>query len=114
MLMFAGLFAAAIYYRTRPAEHKRLMLLTCINFLPPSLGRFPFEPFISGGPLLFFGIPAVLMIVLLVLDTRKNGKLNKPFLIGSVALIASFPLRILLAGTGAWIAFASWLTSWSA
>jgi hypothetical protein len=114
ILMFAGLFAAAIYYRKRPADHKRLMLLTAINFLPPAVARFPFEPFISAGPLLFFGVPAGLMIVLLVLDTRKNGKLNKPFLIGSITLIASYPIRILLSGTAVWLAFAAWLTGWAA
>lgn len=114
MVMFAGLFGAAIYYRKRPADHKRLMLLTAINFLPPAIGRFPFEPFISAGPLLFFGIPAVLMIVLLILDTRKNGKVNKPFLIGSIILIASYPIRILLSGTAVWMGFAAWLTGWAA
>ena len=112
--MFAGLFAAAIYYRKRPADHKRLMLLTAINFLPPAVARFPFEPFISAGPLLFFGVPAALMIVLLVLDTRKNGTVNKPFLIGSLILIASYPLRLVLGGTAAWLAFAAWLTGWAA
>jgi hypothetical protein len=114
MLMFAGLFPAAIYYRKSPATHKRLMLLTAINFLPPGLGRFPFEPFISAGPLLFFGIPALLTILLVSIDTWKNGKLNRVFLIASLILIASYPLRIILSGTGAWMSFATWLTTWAA
>jgi hypothetical protein len=114
IVIFAGLFGAAIYYRRRPNEHKRLMLLTAINFLPPAVARFPFEPFSSGGPPVFFGIPTVVTIVLLILDTWKNGKVNKAFLIGSVILIASYPLRLMLAGTAAWIAFATWLTSWAA
>ena len=112
--MFAGLFGAAIYYRKRPAEHKRLMLLTAINFPPAAIARFPFEPFTSGGPPVFFGIPVLVMIVLLVLDTLKNGKLNKVFLIASVALIASYPLRLLISGTDAWTSFAAWLTGWAA
>src|SRR5439155_2872484 len=37
ILVFAVLFAAAIYYRRQPANHKRLMLLTVINFLPPAM-----------------------------------------------------------------------------
>lgn len=114
MGMFVGLFGAAIYYRKSPANHKRLMLLTAINFLPPGLGRFPFEPFISAGPLLFFGIPALLTIGLVALDTWKNGKLNKVFLAASLILIASYPLRIVLSGTGAWMSFATWLTTWAA
>ena len=114
MLMFAGLFGAAIYYRKSPADHKRLMLLTAINFLPPGLGRIPFEPFVSGGILVFLGIPTVLALGLVAFDTWKNGKLNKVFLVASLLLVASYPLRIIISGTGAWMTFATWLTSWSA
>ena len=39
LLIFALLFGAAILYRRRPAAHKRLMLLTAVNFLPPALAR---------------------------------------------------------------------------
>src|SRR5574341_291066 len=41
LLMFAVLFGAAIYFRRRPAEHKRLMLLTAMNLLPPAVARIP-------------------------------------------------------------------------
>lgn len=112
--IFAGLFSAAIIYRKRPADHKRLMLLTAINFLPPAIGRFPFEPFTSAGPLAFFGVPAAITIVLLVIDTWRNRKLNVPFLIGSVVLIASYPLRLMFMGTTTWMTFATWLTTWAA
>ena len=114
LVMFAGLFGAAIYYRTRPATHKRLMLLTAINFLPPAVARIPVEAFQSFGPLFFFGVPTVLAIGLLIYDTWRNRKLNKPFLVGAVALIASYPLRIMISTTGAWISFAAWVTSWAA
>lgn len=114
LVVFAGLFGAAMYYRNRPAEHKRLMLLTAINFSPAAIARFPFEPFISGGPPVFFGVPSLLLVVLLILDTWKNGKLNKVFLIGSMVLIASYPLRLMISGTDAWTSFAAWLTSWAA
>jgi len=114
LVVFAGLFGAAIYYRKSPADHKRLMLLTAINFLPPGIARIPFEPFISGGILIFFGIPTVLALGLVAFDTWKNGKLNTVLLVGALFLVASYPLRIMLSGTGAWMTFATWLTSWSA
>ena len=114
ILLFAGLFTAAVYYRKRPANHKRLMLLTVLNFLPPAVGRLPVAAFQSLGPLFFFGVPAVLAIVLLAYDTWANKKLNKVFLVGAIVLIASYPLRMLLAGTPAWMAFAAWVTSWAA
>lgn len=111
ILMFAGLFGAAIYFRKSPADHKRLMLLTVLNFLPPAVGRFPIASLQSLGPLFFFGVPSILAVVLLAIDTWKNGKLNKPFLIGAIALIASYPLRLAFSGTDAWMGFAAWMTS---
>lgn len=114
LALFAILFGAAIIYRKRLAEHKRLMILTVLNFLPPGLARFPFEPFVSGGPLVFFGVPAALAIGLLIYDTWRMHKLNRVFLAGSLLLIASYPLRLALSGTDLWMSFASWLTAWAA
>ena len=114
LIVFAGLFAAAIYYRTSPASHKRLILLTMINFVPPALGRLQAAPIQAAGPLFFFGIPAVVAIVLIALDTWKNGKLNRPFLIGGVLMIASYPLRLAFMNTETWLSFAAWIISWAA
>jgi hypothetical protein len=114
LLIFVGLFGAVIYYRRNPANHKRLMLLTVLNFLPPAIGRIPLSFIASAGPLFFFGIPTVIAIVLITYDTWRNRKLNPAFLIGAVVLIASYPTRIVLSGTGAWLAFASWVTGWAA
>ncbi len=114
LLLFAGLFGAAIYYRKRPANHKRLMLLTVLNFLPPAVARIPVEIFQTAGPLFFFGVPTVLAIGLLVYDTWRNRKLNVVFLVGALALIVSYPLRIILSVTDAWMSFAAWVTSWAA
>jgi hypothetical protein len=110
LLMFAGLFGAAIFYRKRPANHKRLMLLTVINFLPPAIGRFPFPSLMALGPLFFLGVPALITIGLLVYDTWRNKKLNLAFLVGGVTLIASYPIRMILMGTPEWMSFATWLT----
>jgi hypothetical protein len=114
ILLFAIFFTAAIYYRKHPANHKRLLLLTVLNFLPPAIARFPFEPFTSSGPITVFSIPVVLTIGLLIYDTWKNGKLNRVFLAGGIILIASYPLRIMLSMTDAWVRFATWLTTWAA
>lgn len=114
LVMFAGLFSAAIAYRKVPAVHKRLMLLTAINFLPPALGRIQWAPIQAAGPLFFFGLPAILTIALITMDARSTGKLNRPFLIGGILLIASYPLRLALSGTDAWLSLASWITGWAA
>lgn len=114
IVLFASFFAAAIYYRKRLADHKRLMLLTVINFLPPAVARIPVPALQAAGPLFFFGIPTLIAIGFLIYDTRRNGKLNKPFMIGAAILIASYPLRLMASETSAWMSFAAWITSWAA
>jgi hypothetical protein len=111
---FAVLFSAAIYLRKKASHHKRLMLLTAINFLPPAVARIPITSLQALGPLWFFGFPAGLALIALTVDSWQNRKINKWFLAGTLFLISSFVLRLVLMGTGAWIFFAGWLTSWAA
>jgi hypothetical protein len=111
ILMFAIFFGGALYYRKRAAEHKRLILLTILNFLPPAIARLSIAIVATASPLAFFGIPDLLAIVCLAFDTWKNGKVNAVFLTGIVLFIASQPLRIMLSGTVTWLRFATWLTT---
>jgi hypothetical protein len=114
IVLFALFFGMALYYRKQPATHKRLMLLTVFNFLPPAMARFPFEWVVAAGPLFFFGVPTLAVLGFLLLDWRQTGKVNKPYLVGGLILIASYPLRIIISGTDAWLSFAGWLTTWAA
>lgn len=111
MIVFAILFGAAVYYRKNSRNHKRLMLLTIINFLPPAIARFPGGLTNDFGPLWFYGVPTVLTLVLIVLDTWYNRKLNKVFLVAGVLMVAAMWVRLPLSGTGAWLTFAQWLVS---
>jgi hypothetical protein len=111
LLLFSMFFGGAVYYRKRPAAHKSLMLLTAINFLPPAIARIPIAPLQNLGPLWFFGFPTVLILVCLVIDWRRRGQINPVFLTGSLLLIASYPIRMVLMGSAAWMQFALWLTS---
>lgn len=110
MLLFIIFFAGAIYYRKRPAEHKSLMLMTAINFLPAALGRIPVVP--DNLMLLWaFGIPIIIALVCLGWHTWKHGKLNRIFAASVVILIISLPLKIVLAGSKPWLQFVGWLAS---
>ena len=111
VIVFALLFGAAVYYRRNAANHKRLMLLTVLNFLPPALGRFPFGLTDSLGPIWFYGVPDILAIIFVVVDTWRNKKLNKVFLAGAIFLIASHWLRIIWATSETWGNIATWLTT---
>ena len=114
IVLFALFFGAAVYYRRQLATHKRLMLLTVINFLPPAVARFPFDWVLAAGPLFFFGVPAIVAIAFLVVDRLQPGRFNIPYTVGAVILLASYPLRIMFSGTEMWLSFAGWLTTWAA
>jgi hypothetical protein len=111
LLMFAILFGGAVYYRKKPAEHKRLMLLTAVNFAPPAIARIPIAALQALGPIWFFGLPTLLVLFCLTLDTWRNRHLNRIFLAGALLLIASYVVRLALMGTATWMQLAGWLTS---
>ena len=109
LVMFVLLFGAAIYYRRQPAMHKRLMLLTAINFLPPAIARIPIAPLQSLGPLWFFCLPTLLALSWLAVDSRRHG-VNKVALTATLLLLASYPLRLAIMSSDVWLQFASWAT----
>jgi hypothetical protein len=111
LLMFAILFGAAVYYRKKPAAHKSLMLLTAVNFLPPAVARIPIAALQALGPLWFFGFPTVVTLVCLGLESWRYRRLNRVFLVGTLLLIASYILRLMIMGTSTWMEIAMSLTS---
>jgi len=111
MLIFAAFFGAAVYYRKNAANHKRLMLLTVLNFLPPSLGRMPLPFVLDLGAWWFWGVPSLIALAFLVVDTWRNERLNRAFAGGIALLVLSGPVRILIARTDAWTQFAHWVLS---
>jgi hypothetical protein len=110
MILFVVFFSGAIYYRRRPAEHKTLMLMTAINFMPAALSRIPVVP----EQLMLhwaFGVPALVALVCLGWHTAKHRRLNRVFAAAVLLLLAAHPLRLALAGSKVWLAFAAWLAS---
>jgi hypothetical protein len=102
MSIFVLFFAGAIYYRKRPAEHKALMLLTAINFLPAALFRIPlFAP--EAQPLFAFGVPALMALAALAWHTAKHRRLNKIFAAGVFLLVAMVPLRFVIMESQTWL-----------
>lgn len=110
MTLFAIFFAAAIYFRKRPAEHKSLMLLTAINFLPAALFRVEIVP-PDWAILWAFGVPALMAVACLAWHSAKHGKVNRIFAAGVALLVLAIPARIMLMGSQTWLAFVGWLAS---
>jgi len=111
MLIFSVLIGLALYFRRNLQVHKRLMLLAAINLLTPAIARIPLSFITNGGPLAFFGLTDLVLLVFLAYDTFKHRRLHPVFLWGSIFVIALQPLRLLLAGTSVWMNFAAALVA---
>ncbi|MDX6269852.1 MAG: hypothetical protein QOD28_1075 [Acidobacteriota bacterium] len=104
MTLFVVFFSAAIYYRKRPAEHKTLMLMTAIAFMPAALFRLPVVPpqFMIHWA---FGVPMLVAVACLGWHRAKHRKLNKVFAASVLIIIAAHPLRIALLNSEVWLRF---------
>ena len=109
MVLFASFVAAALACVSRPEAHKRLMTLSMITLLPAPIARLQF-PMLPPGPPTFFGLADLFIIALLVYDLSARRSLHPATIWGGLLVVASQPLRLMISGTPAWLAFASWLT----
>jgi hypothetical protein len=108
MVVFAILVSTAIYYRRRLEAHKRLMTLSMITLLPAPIARMSFLPFPPGPPT-FFALADLFIVALLIYDLTTRRKVHPATIWGGLLVVASQPLRLIIAGTPAWLAFAGWL-----
>ena len=109
--LFALFFGAAVYHRKNAARHKLLMLLTVANFLPPAVGRLPFDV-VRDNPVLFgVGVPIGLALGGLALDIWRRRRTDWVLAAATLVLAASFPARIALMTTPAWARASAWLAT---
>lgn len=109
ILVFGVLVGTAFYYRSKRQIHSRLMLLASLAILTPAIARIPFLA--STGLLGFFGITDVIILSCVAFDTIKNRRLHPAFAWGTAFVVVSQVGRFAIAGTDAWIRFATWLVS---
>jgi len=113
MLVFSSLVGAGFYFRRRPDVHKRLMLLATISILAAAIARLPLG-ILKAGPPAFFGLTDLFIVACLLYDLISRGRIHRATALGGLVIVASQPLRLMLAGTSAWMSFATWLTQWVA
>ncbi len=109
LVLFSVLVAIGLYYRRRPELHKRLMLIATIAILPPGIARWP-VPFVGHNPIGFFGVTDLILVGCALYDYAKTRRWNAAYVYGGLLVVASHPLRLLIAHTRAWMAFARWMT----
>ena len=109
LVVFTLFVAAGLWLRRKAELHKRLMLLAAAGgMLWPAISRLPFVTGSRGPTGLVVLMPLLLAMVLY--DRRMLGRVHPATLWGGVLIVASIPLRALLAGTPLWRAFATWAT----
>jgi hypothetical protein len=109
MVVFSILVGAGLYYRHRADVHKRLMLLATIALLSAPIARLPLE-LLKSGPPAFFGLTDLFIVAVLVYDVVTTRRVHPATILGGLVIVVSQPLRLMIAGTPPWMAFAGWLT----
>jgi hypothetical protein len=111
LVLFAGFLALGIAYRRRAAYHKRFMVLAMIGVLTPAASRIVTQLGLrEHWTYLVPIIPALFVACCLAYDWRKHRIVHPVYAIGGAALIASWPLRIVIGRSewyqpvGEWIA----------
>jgi hypothetical protein len=83
------------------------MLLASINLMTAGIARWPFA-IMAGGPPVYFALTDLFVLALGAWDLATRRRLHPVTLWGGLALVLSQPLRLVLSGTDAWMAFARW------
>ncbi len=109
MVLFAGLAGTALALRRHPQAHKRLMLLATIAIAEAGIGRWPFEPYISSPPVVYWTMTA-LVVPIAAWDLYSRRKLHPATLIGGVLIALAGPVRDVISATPQWLSFAKWST----
>ena len=107
LVVFVPLLAGALWWRTRPDIHKRLMLLATLSLLGAPLARFPY---IEQSALSLLPY-AALALACPLHDWLVARRVHPAFVWGTAWYIAAIFVRGALGASETWHAFAVWLTS---
>ena len=83
------------------------MLIGTLELVPAGIARWP--TLTTSGPLAYFGLTDVFLLAIVLFDLATRRRLHPATFWGGLFLIASQVLRIVIGGTGPWLAFAGWL-----
>ncbi len=108
ILLFAGFVTAAVLRRREKDAHKRLMLLAYAAIFPAAVGRLPGVT--AMGPAGVFGLAFLPPVFGAVYDRWSRGRVSSIYKWGLAALFLSIPVRLAVASTAPWHAFADWAT----
>ena len=111
LVLFVVFLALGVAFRRRAAYHKRFMVLSMIAVLTPAASRIVTQLGLRDHwTYLVPVIPALFVALCLAYDWRKQRMVHPVYAIGGAALIAAWPLRLMIGRSewyqpvGEWIA----------
>ena len=108
LVLFSAFIALAVARRRDRESHKRLMLMAYISIVTAAFARFP--GVFPLGPFGFFGLSCIFIVAGVAYDRVSRGRVHPVYIWGGAAFVLSVPLRLMISTTGAWRAFAEFLT----
>jgi len=112
MGLFGAFVALAVVRRRDTQAHKRYMLLASIVMLEAAVGRWPFAFMDGPSPIPFFDMPSLMtdlfLVPLCAWDLLSRRRLHPVTLWGGLAILTYHLLRVPIASTAEWQAFAAW------
>ena len=109
VILVPVLVGAAVYYRKRSDYHKRLIMLANVEIVTPAAARL--FGLLGTSPLVGFLFMDLFVVAIAIRDLVTRRKLHPATVWGGALVVVSFPLRLAISGTPAWMTFAKWLAS---
>ncbi len=103
LLVFLGLFTAALAYRRQPSVHKRLMLLATISLLPPAIARATL--LLTANQDAQMWAVDIVVATVVVIDVARHRRLHPAFGWGSLAMLVALNVGYELFQTDRWTGF---------
>lgn len=112
LALFAGFLALGIAFRRRAAYHKRFMILAMIGILTPAASRIVTQLGLREHWTYLVPIfPALFVACCLAYDWRKLRLVHPVYAIGGAALIAAWPLRLMVGRSDWYQPIGEWIAS---
>jgi len=108
IVIFASLIFLAFRSRRDSPSHKRLIYVATVSLLTAAIARLPIAFLFRNAPLAAI-LSYIFLVVLVAYDLWSTRKIHRATLYASLFLIFVQQLRLPIAQTTAWHAFASWV-----
>jgi hypothetical protein len=107
MVIFPVLFGLAVYYRSRPEIHKRLMVLSATMIMIAAVARMTINGWLPANPLVFDLVWLSPVWIAMLHDAWLRRRLHPIYACGLLAL-SIVPLRMYLVDTQPWRDLTTW------